>query len=193
MIQRCLRHALGDLGGLTSLTERWWSQISVDEGGSDYGLRHGAGEGNRTRMTSLQGICAPARAPLGCAFWSDLLAPRGTIIDSGLGPAKGPAWRLLFDLLSSCSGLLKHAAANARPPSPTTVDVQHAAELYAQGWTLRSRCGTDGSPTRWLLLPRRTTPPPSKTAARGAVRSPSAMPRPPYRCYGTRRARRGAA
>jgi hypothetical protein len=25
---------------------------------------------------------------LGCAFWSDLLAPRGTIIDSGLGPAK---------------------------------------------------------------------------------------------------------
>ena len=28
---------------------------------------------------------------LGCACWSDLLAPRGTIIDSGLGPAKGPA------------------------------------------------------------------------------------------------------
>jgi hypothetical protein len=27
----------------------------------------------------------------GCACWSDLLAPRGTIIDSGLGPAKGPA------------------------------------------------------------------------------------------------------
>jgi hypothetical protein len=31
-----------------------------------------------------------------------------------------------------------------------------------------------------------------QTAARGAVRSPSAMPRLPYRCYGTRRARRGA-
>jgi len=28
---------------------------------------------------------------LGCAFWSDLLAPRGTIIDSGLEPTKGPA------------------------------------------------------------------------------------------------------
>jgi hypothetical protein len=26
-----------------------------------------------------------------CACWSDLRAPRGTIIDSGLGPAKGPA------------------------------------------------------------------------------------------------------
>jgi hypothetical protein len=25
---------------------------------------------------------------LGCAFWSDLLAPRGTIIDSGLGPRR---------------------------------------------------------------------------------------------------------
>ena len=54
--------ALGDLGGLTSLTERWWSQISVDEGGSDYGLRDGAGDENRTRMTNLEGICAPARA-----------------------------------------------------------------------------------------------------------------------------------
>jgi hypothetical protein len=28
---------------------------------------------------------------LGCACWSDLLAPPGTVIDSGLGPAKGPA------------------------------------------------------------------------------------------------------
>ena len=43
--------------------------------------------------------------------------------------------RLLFDLLSSCSGLLKHAAATTRPPStlpPLTFN------------------------------PRRTTPPPSK-------------------------------
>jgi hypothetical protein len=32
-----------------------------------------------------------------------------------------------------------------------------------------------------------------QTAARGAVRSLSAMPRPPYRRYGTRRARRSAA
>jgi hypothetical protein len=31
-----------------------------------------------------------------------------------------------------------------------------------------------------------------QTAARGAVRSPSAMPRLPYRRYGTQRARRGA-
>jgi hypothetical protein len=35
---------------------------------------------------------------LGCARRFDLLAPRGTVIGSGLGPAKGPA-RLLFDLL----------------------------------------------------------------------------------------------
>jgi hypothetical protein len=35
---------------------------------------------------------------LGYACWSDLLAPRRTIIDSGLGPAKGPA-QLLFDFL----------------------------------------------------------------------------------------------
>jgi hypothetical protein len=28
---------------------------------------------------------------LGCARWSDLFAPRGSLIDSGLGPAKGPA------------------------------------------------------------------------------------------------------
>jgi hypothetical protein len=35
---------------------------------------------------------------LGCARRFDLVAPRGTVIGSGLGPAKGPA-RLLFDLL----------------------------------------------------------------------------------------------
>ena len=29
-------------------------QISVDEGGSDYGLRDGAGDENRIRMTSLE-------------------------------------------------------------------------------------------------------------------------------------------
>jgi hypothetical protein len=62
-------------------------------------------------MTSLEGICAPHPSRLGRACWSDLLAPRGTVIGSGLGPAKGPACGLLFDLLSSCSGLLKHAAA----------------------------------------------------------------------------------
>jgi hypothetical protein len=30
---------------------------------------------------------------------------------------EGPGMRLRFDLLSSCSGLLKHAATTTRPPS----------------------------------------------------------------------------
>jgi hypothetical protein len=101
--------------------------------------------------------------------------------------------RLLFDLLSSCSGLLKHAAATTRPPSilppltfnvlqsctprvgPCAVDV---AQMAAAAMALTA----DAYDTAAV-----------QTAARGAVRSPSAMPRPPYRCYGTRRARRGAA
>jgi|SoiMethySBSTD1v2_1073268.scaffolds.fasta_scaffold41711_2 hypothetical protein len=54
--------------------------------------------------------------------WGDsLLRDIGKMLDNtGLGPAKGPACGLLFDLVSSCSGLLKHAAATrwlwAPPP-----------------------------------------------------------------------------
>jgi hypothetical protein len=59
-------------------------------------------------------LLEPTRMRLG----PDLLAPQGTIIDSGLAPVKGPA-QLLFDSLCSCSGLLKHAAATTRPPSPS--------------------------------------------------------------------------
>jgi hypothetical protein len=90
--------------------------------------------------------------------------------------------RLLFDLLSSCSGLLKHAAATTSAAvTIPAVDVQRAAGL--------DPCAVNGhrwqSPRR-LLLPRHTTPPPSKTevaAARGAVAlAEGAMPRPPYRC-----------
>jgi hypothetical protein len=77
--------------------------------------------------------------------------------------------RLLFDLLSSCSGLLKHAAATTSAAvTIPAVDVQRAAADL-------DSCAVNGhrwqSPRR-LLLPRRTTAPPSKTevaAARGAV------------------------
>jgi hypothetical protein len=36
-----------------------------------------------------------------------------------LGAREGPGVRLRFDLLTSGSGLLKHAAATTRPPSPS--------------------------------------------------------------------------
>jgi hypothetical protein len=62
--------------------------MNVDEGGSDYGLCDGACDENRTRMTNLErNLLEPTRMRL----WPDLLAPQGTIIDSGLGPAKGVA------------------------------------------------------------------------------------------------------
>jgi hypothetical protein len=73
---------------------------------------------------------------LGCAFWSDLLAPRGTVIDSGLGPAKGPA----------CDRV-----------GPCAVDV---AQMAAAAMALTAEAYDT----------------PVQTAARGAVRSPSAMP-----------------
>jgi hypothetical protein len=67
-------------------------------------------------------------------LWPDLLASQGTIIDSGLGPAKGRRTTAV-GLLCSCSGLLKHAAATTRPRHRPAVEVRRAAELYAQGWT----------------------------------------------------------
>jgi hypothetical protein len=99
--------------------------------------------------------------------------------------------RLLFDSLSSCSGLLKHAAATTRPPSPSRLDVQRGAELCARGWTLRSR---------WAQVAVAETAPAAGAydtpavqtevaAALGAVALAEGDARPPYRC-GNRRARR---
>jgi hypothetical protein len=52
------------------------------------------------------------------------------------------AVRFAVFLLRSPDERRSHAAAAVHPP---TVDLQRAAELHAQGWTLRSRCGTGGS------------------------------------------------
>jgi hypothetical protein len=105
----------------------------------------------------------------GCACWFDLCAPRGTMIDSGLGPAKGPA----CDCCSICY-LLAPVSCTPRV-GPCAVD---AAQMAAAAMALTAEAYDTTA---------------VQTAARGAVRSPSAMPRPPYRCHGTRRARRGAA
>jgi hypothetical protein len=42
-------------------------------------------------MASLEGESARLPEPTRMRLWSDLLAPRGTVIDCGLGPAKDPA------------------------------------------------------------------------------------------------------
>jgi hypothetical protein len=89
-------------------------------------------------MTSLEGIRAPTRA--------DSDAPAGLTCLHREAPSlarlrarKGPDAWLLFDLLSSCSGLLKHAAATTSAAvTIPAVDVQRAAELY-EVWTLRSQ------------------------------------------------------
>jgi hypothetical protein len=91
------------------------------------------------------------------------------MIDSGLGPAKGPA----CDCCSICY-LLAPVSCTPRV-GPCAVDV---AQMAAAAMALTAEAYDTTA---------------VQTAARGAVRSPSAMPRPPYRCYGTRRARRGAA
>jgi hypothetical protein len=100
---------------------------------------------------------------------------------------------LLFDLLSSCSGLLKQAAsrdAAAVIIPPLTFNVGQSCTPGV------GPCAVDVAPMAAVVMALtaeayHTTA--VQTAARGAVRSPSPMPRPPYRCYGTRRARRGAA
>ncbi len=89
--------------------------------------------------------------------------------------------RLLFDLLSSCSGLLEHAAATTRPPLlPLTFTcgrvVRPGLDPAQLMWAGGSRRG--GSYCRGVRHAA------VQNAARGAVRSPSAMPRPPYRCHG---------
>jgi hypothetical protein len=50
-------------------------------------------------MASLEGIRAPTRADSDAPVGLTLLAPRGTVIGSGLGPAKGP----VRDCCSICS------------------------------------------------------------------------------------------
>jgi hypothetical protein len=91
------------------------------------------------------------------------------MIDSGLGPAKGPA----CDCCSICY-LLAPVSCTPRV-GPCAVD---AAQMAAAAMALTAEAYDTTA---------------VQTAARRAVRSPSAMPRPPYRCHGTRRARRGAA
>jgi hypothetical protein len=49
--------------------------ITGRETAPDKALCHGAGDENRTRMTSLEGICAPTRTDSDAPCWSYLLAP----------------------------------------------------------------------------------------------------------------------
>ena len=86
-------------------------------------------------MTSLEGICVPTRA--------DSDAPAGLIARTArnrhwlwLRAHEGPGVRPLVDLLSACSGLLKHAAATTRPPLPSQL---LTFNVRRQVWTLRSR------------------------------------------------------
>ena len=93
--------------------------------------------------------------------------------------------RLLFDLLSSCSGLLKHAAAK-RPAAVTVPTLTfNVRRVVRPGLDPAQSMWHRWQPPRWLLLPRRTTPPPSKTevaAARGAVALAEGDAATPYRC-----------
>ena len=69
-------------------------------------------------MTNLERICAPARSRLSAPL-ADLLAPQSTIIDSGLGPAKGPARdcvRFAVFLLRSPEARRSHDAAAVTVP-----------------------------------------------------------------------------
>ena len=93
--------------------------------------------------------------------------------------------RLLFDLLSSCSGLLKHAAAK-RPAAVTVPTLTFNVRRVVRPGL--DPCAVDAAQvavTETALRSRRTTPPPSKTevaAARGAVALAEGDAATPYRC-----------
>ena len=81
-------------------------------------------------MASLEGIRAPTRAdsdaPVGLTW-----LPRGTVIGSGLGPAKGPV-RLLFDLLravTSSSGGTSDGRRSLGPEAEASRIVQWVPQL----------------------------------------------------------------
>jgi hypothetical protein len=133
-------------------------------------------------MASLEGIRAPTQAdsdaPAGCTarhrHWLWLRA------------RKGPGVRLLFDLLSSCSGLLKHAAATtpaAVTIPPLTFNVRHSC--MPRVGPLCSRCGTGGSRRDGSYCRvRHRRRPIEVAAARGAVAVAEGDAETAYRCCG---------
>ena len=104
--------------------------------------------------------------------------------------------RLLFDLLSSCSGLLKHAAATTRPPStlpPLTFNVRQSCTPRV------GPCAVDVAQVAVAAMAPTAEAYDTAAfqtevaAARGAVALAEGDAATVYRCCGTRRARRGAA
>jgi hypothetical protein len=101
--------------------------------------------GYPAEMASLEGICAPTRAdsdaPAGLTSMHRE-APPSTLVRA----REGPGVRLLFDLLSSCSGLLKHAAATTLAAVTLPTLTFNVRRVVRPGFgPMRSRCGTGGS------------------------------------------------